>query len=81
MFHMLKKKKYILPMFQNITKIWIVLILLQKKTKLEPHKKVENKNDFNIMLPSEDTKKLEFKQYKISDEPPFIIYADLKSFI
>ena len=25
----------------------------------KPHKKVENKNVFNIMMPSEDTKKLE----------------------
>ena len=33
------------------------------------------------MMPSEDTKILEFNQYKKSDEPSFIIYADLKYLI
>ena len=32
-------------------------------------------------MPSEDTKILEFSQYKKSDETPFIIYADLESLI
>ena len=28
-------------------------------------------------MPSEDTKILEFNQYKKSDQDPFIVYADL----
>ena len=53
-----------------------------KKIELESHKKVcENKNVFNIMMASEDTKILEFNQYKKFDKPTFIIYADLKCFI
>ena len=58
------------------------LFFCKKKNKLESHKKVcENKNVFNVMMPSEDTKILEFNQYKKSDEPSFIIYADLKCLI
>ena len=35
------------------------------------------KNDFcNIIMPSEDTKILEFNQYQKSDKSLFIIYAD-----
>ena len=30
-------------------------------------------------MPSEDTKILEFNQYRESDKAPFIIYADLES--
>ena len=32
-------------------------------------------------MPSEDTKTLEFNQYRISDKAPFIIYADLECLI
>ena len=32
-------------------------------------------------MPSEDTKTLEFNQYRKSDKTPFIICADLKSLI
>ena len=32
-------------------------------------------------MPSEDAKILEFNQYKKSDKPPFIIYADLECII
>ena len=32
-------------------------------------------------MPSEETKILEFNQYRTSDKIPFIIYADLKCFI
>ena len=32
-------------------------------------------------MPSEDTKTLEFNQYKKSDKVPFIIYADLECII
>ena len=42
------------------------------------HKKVREDKDFcNVVMPSEDTKILEFNQYKKSDKAPFIIYADL----
>ena len=33
------------------------------------------------MLSSEDTKVLEFNQYKKTDKAPFIIYADLECLI
>ena len=36
----------------------------------------ENKDFCNVIMSSEDTI-LEFNQYKKSDKPPFIIYADL----
>ena len=38
----------------------------------------ENKDFFNVLMPSEDTKILEFKQYQKSDKATFIIYADLE---
>ena len=112
----LRKKKYILPMFQDITQIvkkqvaylmipsgeewrylallrettskiivdfivWIVFILLEKN-KLQSHKKVRENKDFcNIKIVSEDTKILEFNQYKKSDKGPLIIYADLECLI
>ena len=42
------------------------------KNKLESHKKVyENKDFYNIVVPSEDTKILEFIQYQKPDEAPF----------
>ena len=47
-------------------------------TESESHKKVcENKDFCNVVMPSEDTKILEFNQYQKSDKAPFIIYADL----
>ena len=50
------------------------------KNKLELHKKVcENKGFCNIVMPSEETKVLDFNQYQKSDKAPFIIYADLES--
>ena len=48
------------------------------KNKLESHKKLcENKDFHNIVMPSEDTKILEFGKYCKSNETPFIIYVDL----
>ena len=35
----------------------------------------------NAVMPSEDTKILEFNQYKISDIAPLIIYVDLECWI
>ena len=52
------------------------------KNKRESQKKVcENKDFFNIIMPSEDTQVLEFIQYQKSDKAPFIIYADLECLI
>ena len=52
------------------------------KNKLELHKKVcENKDFFNVSMPSEGTKILEFNQYQKSNKAPFIIYADLECII
>ena len=51
----------------------------RKKNKLKSHKKVcENKDFLNVIMPSEDTKILEFNQYQESDKAPFTIYADLQ---
>ena len=42
------------------------------ENKHEPQKKVcENKNFCNVIMPSEDTKILEFNQYKKSDKSTF----------
>ena len=52
------------------------------KNRLESHKRVcENKDFGNIIMPSEDTKILEFNQSHNSDKVPFIIYADLECII
>ena len=52
------------------------------KNKLQSHIRVcENKDFCNIIMPSEDTKILEFNQYPKSDKAPFIIYADLECII
>ena len=50
--------------------------------KLELHKKVcENKDFCNVIMPSEDTKVLEFNQYQKSDKAPFIMHADFECII
>ena len=52
------------------------------ENKLQSHKRVCQKNDFcNVNMPSEETKILEFYQYRKSDKAPFIVYADLKCII
>ena len=49
------------------------------KNKLESYKMVcENKGFCNIIMPSEDTKILEFSQNQKSDKSPFIIYANVE---
>ena len=49
------------------------------ETKLQSYKRVCERKDFcNIIMPYDDTKILEFNQYKKSDIVPFIIYADLE---
>ena len=52
------------------------------KIKLGLHKNVcENKDFRNVIMPSEDTKILEFNQNQKSDKAPFIIYVDLECII
>ena len=46
----------------------------------ETHKKVSGNKD-TVVMPSEDTKILEFNQYQKSDKARFIIYADLECLI
>ena len=54
----------------------------RRKKKLESQKKVcENKDICNTVMPSEDTKVLEFDQYQKHEKAPFIIYADLECLI
>ena len=46
------------------------------------HKKIRDKTGFcNAIIPSEDTKLLEFNQYQKPDKAPLIIYADLECII
>ena len=53
------------------------LYSLRIKNKLESHKKVcENKDFADVVMPSEDTKILQFNQYLVSDKMPYIIYAE-----
>ena len=53
-----------------------------REKKLESHKKLcENKDFCIIIVPSKDTKILEFNQYQKSDKAPFSIYADLECII
>ena len=52
------------------------------KDKLESPKKLcENKDFFNIVMISKETKTLKFNWYQISDKAPFIIYADFECLI
>ena len=54
----------------------------ETEDKLESRKNLlENKDLCNILMPSEDTKILEFNQNQEFDKPPFTIYADLECLI
>ena len=54
----------------------------RRKNKLESDKTVcENKYFCNVIVPSEETKILEFNQYQKSDKVPFILYANLEYII
>ena len=49
------------------------------KIRLESHKKVcENKDFCSVIMPSENTKILEYNQYQKSNKALFIIYPDLE---
>ena len=53
-----------------------------EQKKLESHKKVcENKNLCNVIMPSEDTKILEFDQCQKSDKALFNIYSGFECII
>ena len=51
------------------------------ENKRESHKKICENIFCNVVIPSEDTKILEFNQYQKSDKAPFVIYADLECLI
>ena len=52
------------------------------KNKPESRKKVHQNKDFcNVIMPSEDTKILEFNHYQKSDKASFITYTDLECII
>ena len=65
-----------------IFNVFIVFICLGKKNKPEFHEKVrENKDICCVVMPSKDTKILEFNQYRKSVKIPSIIYENLESLI
>ena len=69
-------------MFQNKLQIVNCIHSFKIKNKLESYKKVCGNKDFcNVIMPSEDSKLLEFNRYQESDKAPFIIYADLEYII
>ena len=51
------------------------------KSTIELHKKCKNTDFCGVVMPSEDTKILEFNKYWKIDKTPSIIYAYLKSLI
>ena len=58
------------------------LHFFRRKNILQSHKKVcKNKSFSNAIMPSEETKILEFSQHQKSNKAPFIIYADLECII
>ena len=62
--------------------VWIAFICLDQKNKIESHKKVCENTDFcNVVMPSENTKILEFSQNCKTNKTLFIIYADFKPVI
>ena len=81
--------KKIIPLLRGITSkhdsdfyCLSCLCSFRTKNQLELHKKLcENKNFCGVVMPSEDTKILEFKQYQKSDKTLAFIYVDLQSLI
>ena len=62
--------------------LWIVFISLEQNDKLEFYEKVwENKDFCGVVMPSEDTKMLEFDQYQKSDKTPCIFMQILNLWI
>ena len=53
----------------------IFFICLEQKIKLKSHKKIYKKEDFcDVIMPSVDTKILEFNQPQKSDKSPYVDY-------
>ena len=74
-----KKKKEITPKNNGDFYYFNCYHSFRKKIELGSHKKVrKNKNFCDVIMPSEDTKILEFNQYKKFDKAPFIIFADIE---
>ena len=62
--------------------VGIAFILSQQKTDFNRIKEYVKKTGFcNIIMPSEDTKILEYNQSQKFDKAPFIVYADLDCII
>ena len=64
--------------------IYCLICLHSLPTENKPgshNKEFKNKIFCNIVVPSEDTKMLEFNQHQKSDKIPFIIYAGLQYLI
>ena len=58
--------------------VWIVLILLkQTKNVIQIKKSIRKWIFCNVVVPSKDTRIIEFNQFQKSDKAPCIIYADL----
>ena len=57
------------------------LHLFKPKYKLLIKKVCENKDFFDVVMPFEDTKILEFNKYQKSANIAFVIHADLESMI
>ena len=80
--------KKLLALLGGVTqKIMVILIVsiafipLEQKTNFNRIKEHVKIKIFNVIMPFEDTKILEFNQYQKSDKAPFIIYADLECII
>ena len=62
--------------------VWISFIPFKQKTNLNLIKELRENKDFcDVVMPSKDTKILEFNQYKKVDKAASIIYADHESLI
>ena len=61
--------------------VWIVFIYLEQKTSFNAKKVCEEKEFLDVVIPSEDTKILEFNQCWKSDNTPSILYSDLEYLI
>ena len=61
--------------------VWIAFISLERKITWIAQKRMWKKDFCNLIIPSEDTKILEFNEYQKLDKAPCIIYADLECII
>ena len=77
--------KKLLALLGGVTqKIMVILIVsiafipLEQKTNFNRTKEYVKIKIFNVIMPFEDTKILEFNQYQKPDKAPFIIHTDLE---